>query len=125
MVAFTVKPAKKDTCQDQFLGKTFQTDTLSLAVESYKMRIEELSKKENIKYVFVFKNKGKDAGTSIAHTHTQIAATSLVPTIIQKEESAINLSYEDFLYKISTMREYLSTEAEGRRAQLLLEAILN
>lgn len=57
--------------------------------ETYNMRIEELSKKENIRYVQVFKNSGSDAGTSIFHTHTQIAACPIIPPNIQKEEAAM------------------------------------
>jgi UDPglucose--hexose-1-phosphate uridylyltransferase len=57
--------------------------------EIYRMRIHELSKKENIKYVLVFKNSGADAGTSIVHTHTQIAAYNIIPRSIQKEEAVM------------------------------------
>jgi UDPglucose--hexose-1-phosphate uridylyltransferase len=51
----------------------------------YIARIKELSSKEHIKYVFVFKNCGRDAGTSVKHTHTQVMALNHVPKdIIEK-----------------------------------------
>ena len=56
--------------------------------EVYKVRANELSKLKNIKYVQIFKNHGKDAGTSLMHSHSQIAALSQVPTLIQEETAA-------------------------------------
>jgi UDPglucose--hexose-1-phosphate uridylyltransferase len=57
--------------------------------KTYVMRIKELEKREGIKYVAVFKNHGKDAGTSIMHSHSQIVAYNLVPTAIQREEDVL------------------------------------
>lgn len=54
----------------------------------YKHRINELSGKEHIKYVFVFKNYGPDAGTSIKHTHSQVIAFNHIPKLIRDELSA-------------------------------------
>ena len=48
-------------------------------------RTSELYKKEKIKYVFVFKNKGKEVGSSIPHPHMQIYGMPYVPKIINKE----------------------------------------
>jgi len=55
----------------------------------YANRITEISKIDGIKYVCVFKNHGRDAGTSIAHSHTQIVAVNLIPTLVQEELNAI------------------------------------
>ncbi len=57
--------------------------------KTYVMRIKELERRENVKYVAVFKNHGKDAGTSIMHSHSQIVAYNLVPVSIQREEDAV------------------------------------
>jgi UDPglucose--hexose-1-phosphate uridylyltransferase len=51
-------------------------------------RITELSKEESTKYVLVFKNHGEDAGTSLIHSHTQIASVDLVPPLINEEVRA-------------------------------------
>ncbi|MBR9699722.1 galactose-1-phosphate uridylyltransferase [Candidatus Woesearchaeota archaeon] len=61
-------------------------DILTL-LKIYKHRIEELQKQPNINYVVVFKNHGGEAGTSLVHSHTQIAAQSKLPNIV-KEKSA-------------------------------------
>jgi UDPglucose--hexose-1-phosphate uridylyltransferase len=58
-------------------------------LEVYSLRIRELSKKEGIKYVQVFKNSGAEAGTSLIHTHTQIVATSIIPGLVEKEIKAV------------------------------------
>ncbi|MBD3244997.1 MAG: galactose-1-phosphate uridylyltransferase [Candidatus Moranbacteria bacterium] len=52
----------------------------------YADRIRKLSQKKGIKYVSVFKNQGKEAGASLEHTHTQVAAYNLLPSIIEKKE---------------------------------------
>ncbi|MBD3204486.1 galactose-1-phosphate uridylyltransferase [Candidatus Woesearchaeota archaeon] len=54
----------------------------------YSSRIKCLADKPGIKYVSVFKNHGKDAGTSIIHTHSQVIAYNIVPGIIRKKEDA-------------------------------------
>ncbi|MBI2651466.1 DUF4921 family protein [Candidatus Woesearchaeota archaeon] len=56
--------------------------------EVYSLRIKSLSKIKGIKYVAVFKNHGSLAGTSLVHSHTQIAAVSLVPEIVLDEVKA-------------------------------------
>ena len=51
----------------------------------YNSRIKDLSSKGNIKYVCLFKNSGRDAGTSIVHSHTQIIAYNKIPELVSKE----------------------------------------
>ena len=55
----------------------------------YKSRINVLSKTEEIKYVSVFKNHGREAGTSLVHSHSQIIAYNEVPNKIQKLIEAV------------------------------------
>ncbi|MBI4454115.1 DUF4931 domain-containing protein, partial [Candidatus Woesearchaeota archaeon] len=56
---------------------------------TYIFRIKELEKKPDVKYVLVFKNHGPNAGTSIVHSHSQVIAYNLVPTIIKQKEDAV------------------------------------
>jgi len=49
----------------------------------YRDRINVLSK--NAHYVVLFKNHGRDAGTSLVHSHTQIMSLNTVPTTIAEE----------------------------------------
>ncbi|MBI2656591.1 DUF4931 domain-containing protein [Candidatus Woesearchaeota archaeon] len=58
-------------------------------LEVYKLRIRELSRLKGIKYVEVFKNHGKDAGTSLFHSHTQVAALPQIPALVAEESQAV------------------------------------
>ena len=51
----------------------------------YTRRLLNLSKIDGIKFVSIFKNKGKEAGASLPHAHTQIIAYNNFPTLIQEE----------------------------------------
>ncbi len=53
----------------------------------YKERINGL-KDDNTKYVILFKNHGGAAGTSLIHSHTQVASINVIPTLVSKEISA-------------------------------------
>ena len=55
----------------------------------YNERIEALSKMDGINYVLIFKNHGKNAGTSLIHSHTQISAIGIVPEKIQGKIDAV------------------------------------
>ena len=55
----------------------------------YRERIADLGNKEGIKYVAVFKNHGSEAGTSLVHSHTQIASINILPPLIVAEAAAI------------------------------------
>ncbi|MBN1502970.1 galactose-1-phosphate uridylyltransferase [Candidatus Woesearchaeota archaeon] len=65
---------------------------IARVLEVYKERIEMLSKLPDIKYVAVFKNSGREAGTSLVHSHSQIIAYNLIPPIITEKEQACRKS---------------------------------
>jgi len=54
----------------------------------YNLRIKELSKKDNVAYVNVFKNHGPYGGTSLLHSHSQVMATSYVPQLVNDKVNA-------------------------------------
>lgn len=58
-------------------------------LEVCKFRINYLGKLKSVKYVGVFKNHGKDAGTSLAHSHTQVMALPQIPSSIREKTNAI------------------------------------
>ncbi len=64
-------------------------DEISELLKVYRDRLEDLLKKPEIKYVSIIKNHGYHAGTSLIHTHTQIFATAIVPSIIREKVSAV------------------------------------
>ena len=51
----------------------------------YSLRTDELSKIKDILYVQIFKNHGAEGGTSLVHTHTQVAAYNMIPPLIEEE----------------------------------------
>lgn len=55
----------------------------------YCIRIKALSTLKNIKYVQIFKNHGKEAGTSLVHSHTQVVAIPKVPLEIKDKLDAV------------------------------------
>jgi len=63
-------------------------DRIKKILKMYDKRINELSKIDHVHYVLVFKNQGKEAGTSLIHTHTQIIALNKIPSLVQKEAEA-------------------------------------
>mgnify|MGYP006294666867 CR=1 FL=1 len=74
----------------------------------YSKRISELSKDSNIRYVNVFKNHGKEAGTSIVHSHSQVIATNNIPSSIRKKLHAIkNFETCPYCSIINTEKESL------------------
>jgi len=54
----------------------------------YSDRIRDLSQKPDIKYADLFKNHGREGGTSIVHSHTQIIAYNKVPELVNDEVNA-------------------------------------
>ena len=59
-------------------------------LKTYAMRIELLHQMPGVQYVSVFKNSGKEAGTSIQHSHSQIIATSFLPKLIRHHHHIIH-----------------------------------
>jgi len=62
-----------------------KVDQISLVLKTLKKHYEKLMKRNGVKYVAIFKNKGEGGGESIHHTHLQIVASSLFPEVIAKE----------------------------------------
>lgn len=78
-------------------------------LEVYKFRINELSRLKNVKYVEIFKNHGKDAGTSLIHSHTQVIALSLIPSLVSEEVQAVKK------YKKCAYCKIIKHEAKSKR----------
>jgi UDPglucose--hexose-1-phosphate uridylyltransferase len=51
----------------------------------FQLRIKAIEKEMHYQYVQVFKNKGKEAGASLSHPHSQIVATPIVPKRVKEE----------------------------------------
>ncbi|MHB8622524.1 MAG: galactose-1-phosphate uridylyltransferase [Sulfuricaulis sp.] len=59
---------------------------IALLFSAYRDRMEQLyQSNKRLRYVLVFKNFGPAAGASIAHTHSQVIATPVIPDNVQME----------------------------------------
>jgi UDPglucose--hexose-1-phosphate uridylyltransferase len=58
---------------------------LAEVLRAYRERILDLARDPRLQYVMVFKNHGDQAGASIAHTHSQLIATPIVPMMVEEE----------------------------------------
>jgi len=58
---------------------------IELVLKMYAKRTESISKDKKIDYILCFKNQGSKAGASIAHSHSQVFATEILPPDIKEE----------------------------------------
>ena len=73
----------------------------------YKNRFDALSKKENIKYVCLFKNYLRKAGASLIHSHSQILSLPVIPIELENEYKVC----DDFYKKMGiNMYEHIIKE---------------
>jgi UDPglucose--hexose-1-phosphate uridylyltransferase len=61
---------------------------------AYRERLRDLYKDPRFRYALVFKNHGKRAGASLAHPHTQLIATPIVPRNVFIKLDAARKHYE-------------------------------
>jgi UDPglucose--hexose-1-phosphate uridylyltransferase len=59
-------------------------ETVGLVFRAYRDRLAYWRHERNASYAVVFKNVGYDAGASLAHTHSQLIATNILPTEVQR-----------------------------------------
>ncbi len=71
----------------------FDGKRLTEVLEVYKERFIELKKRENVKYVSIFKNHGKKGGASLFHSHSQIIAYNFLPSEIEEREKVCRENY--------------------------------
>ncbi|MFH1399958.1 MAG: DUF4921 family protein [Nanoarchaeota archaeon] len=73
--------------------------------DTFAQRVAALRQDPAVKYVSVFKNSGRDAGTSIHHSHSQIVAYNLVPrSILALEEACRLFPYDPYTRIIDVER---------------------
>jgi UDPglucose--hexose-1-phosphate uridylyltransferase len=64
---------------------TIPLEVFSDVLRAYRERIEVLAQDPRFKYVVLFKNKGRAAGASLEHSHSQLIALPIVPELVQEE----------------------------------------
>ncbi len=63
-------------------------DSIVKVLDVCSNRANELMKNKGINYVSIFKNRGKEAGASLLHTHIQLISLPFIPTAVQAEVDA-------------------------------------
>jgi UDPglucose--hexose-1-phosphate uridylyltransferase len=72
---------------DSSLGEQ-SVDHIRDLIEVWRDRTNELGRLPNVRYVFVFENRGEVIGVTLSHPHGQIYAYPFVPPVIQRELAA-------------------------------------
>jgi UDPglucose--hexose-1-phosphate uridylyltransferase len=66
----------------------FSLDKIEKVLNTYRGRVEALSKLKKLDYILIFKNNGSKAGASLAHSHSQVFATQILPPLLITELEA-------------------------------------
>jgi len=62
-----------------------EPEELALVFRAYRERLVDLRRDPRLRYALIFKNKGRDAGASLSHPHSQLIATPIIPTFVVQE----------------------------------------
>jgi UDPglucose--hexose-1-phosphate uridylyltransferase len=54
-------------------------------IRAYRDRVADLKGDRRMKYILIFKNKGREAGASLDHSHSQLIALPIVPKRVLEE----------------------------------------
>ncbi len=73
-----------------------ELEELALVFHAYRARLLDLRKDLRLRYVLLFKNKGRESGASLSHPHSQLIATPIIPTFVVHE---LNASRQHFRHK--------------------------
>jgi UDPglucose--hexose-1-phosphate uridylyltransferase len=68
-------------------------DEARLMMLAYRDRMQALQRVSGLQYALVFKNVGPEAGASLEHVHSQIVATPMIPSEVQRELTACKRLY--------------------------------
>jgi UDPglucose--hexose-1-phosphate uridylyltransferase len=68
-------------------------DHIALVLEAYRARLLDLRRDLRLRYVLIFKNKGREAGASVDHAHSQLIATPIIPTAVVDELNSCREHY--------------------------------
>ncbi|MFA6551720.1 MAG: DUF4931 domain-containing protein [Patescibacteria group bacterium] len=93
-------------------GELSEQEILTV-LKMYQRRTLALSKLKNLDYILVLKNNGAKAGASLAHAHSQVFATDIIPPDVQAEiTAAINYQTE---HKRNAYADIIKKEITGPR----------
>jgi UDPglucose--hexose-1-phosphate uridylyltransferase len=70
----------------------FSLDHMERLLLVYRDRYLHYSNLDEVKYISIFKNWGKEAGASLSHSHSQIITLPILPPLMKREQEAISQS---------------------------------
>ncbi len=96
-------------------------DRIAAVLEAWKARMLDLARDSRLQHILVFKNHGPLAGATIAHPHSQLVATPVIPSVVRHEMEAAREYYaakernlfEDVLRQELRERERLAHQNDG------------
>jgi UDPglucose--hexose-1-phosphate uridylyltransferase len=101
---------------DSSLGAQ-SVDHIQDLIEVWRDRTRELSRLPNVRYVYIFENRGEAIGVTLSHPHGQIYAYPFVPPVLQRELAAESRHHRETgrcLYC-----DVIAGEASGERTVVL------
>jgi len=87
-------------------------------VHAYRARLADLKNDRRLAYGLVFKNVGRRAGASIAHNHSQLIATPVVPITVRQEIAGARQFFE---YRGRCIYCDILRQERASRARIVLE----
>ena len=60
-------------------------DHIADIIKLYRERLIDLKRDSRLQYGLIFKNKGRDAGATVEHAHSQLIVTPIVPRTVEAE----------------------------------------
>jgi len=85
---------------------------------AYRERMTDLKNDLRLRYILLFKNHGERAGASLAHGHSQLIATPIIPQVITEELEGSRRHFE--LKERCVFCDMIDHELRGRK-RLVLE----
>ncbi|MGB9695287.1 MAG: galactose-1-phosphate uridylyltransferase [Caldisericaceae bacterium] len=73
--------------------ETLPIEHIGKIIWIFKERLLDLRKDSRLRYILVFKNKGKRAGASLEHSHSQLIATPVLPDLVKNELNVASRYY--------------------------------
>ncbi len=73
---------------------TLPDEHLVRLLRVFRDRLADLYRDRRLKYVLIFKNQGAVAGATLAHPHSQIIATPIIPRIVAQELNQARQHFE-------------------------------
>src|SRR5205823_6186892 len=88
---YPVRPAE-GVCEVVLYSSDHNSELAKMPIEKIEKlvwvwadRFEELGNRPEVKFVFLFENKGKEIGVTLTHPHGQIYAYPFIPPVIERE----------------------------------------